>query len=207
MGVFLLHGGAGDFKTMDSRAQLLAGRFGYLVVSGTFPGRFYLDDESRDWPGDTINADGSVRTPIWGGGEHIHFDEYDVLTDESMRSRYGRRTVARALDGTRFKARLAASPWAMETACQEMMTRHFDSETTSIYVHGHSTGGPLQFLMSQRVPNVEGILAIENSAFGYVNLAKHQWAGSPTRTDRFDELCIRTWRDLARYAGPEALGK
>jgi hypothetical protein len=27
------------------------------------------------------------------------------------------------------------------------------------------------------------------------------------RTDAFNELYIRTWRDLARYAGPEALGQ
>jgi hypothetical protein len=27
------------------------------------------------------------------------------------------------------------------------------------------------------------------------------------RTDPFNELYIRTWRDRARYAGPEALGK
>jgi len=207
VGVFLLHGGAGDFKTMESRARLLASLFGFRVVSGTFPGRFYFDDASRDWPGDTVNADGTVRTPIWKRGEHITPDQYEVVVDESMRARYGRRTVAKAKPRTRFADRLAASPLAMEAACRTAMERHFPPGEYSIYVHGHSTGGPLQFMMSQRVANIEGVLAIENSAFGYINEAKHRWAGSPERTDQFDELYIRTWRDLARYAGAEALGR
>ena len=207
IGIFLLHGGAGDFKTMEDRARMLASKFGYRVLSGTFPGRFYFDDPSRDWPGDTVNPDASVRTPIWKRGEYISPDQYDVIQDESMRSRYGRRTVAKAKEGSLFQSRLAASPIAMEAACRIAMNRHFPPDEYSIYVHGHSTGGPLQFMMSQRVPNIEGVLAIENSAFGYINLAKHQWAGSPARTDKFDELYIRTWRDLARYVGAEALGR
>ncbi len=207
VGIFLLHGGAGDFKTMQSRAEILARKFGYRVVSGTFPGRFYFDGPDRDWPDDTVHADGSVRTPIWLRGEQITPDQYDVIVDESMRRRYGRRTVARARPDTPFIDRLAASPPAMVEACKAAMERHFPVEEFSIYVHGHSTGGPLQFMMSQRVPNIAGVLAIENSAFGYINEAKHAWAGSPERTDRFDELYIRTWRDIARYAGPEALGR
>ena len=207
VGIFLLHGGAGDFKTMATRARLLASKFGYRVVSGTFPGRFYFDDPSRDWPGDTVLADGTVRTPIWKRGEYITSDQYDVVVDESMRSRYGRRTLARAKPATLFRDRLAASPLAMEAACRAAMERHFPPGDFSIYVHGHSTGGPLQFMMSQRVGNIAGVLAIENSAFGYINQAKHRWAGSPERNDRFDELYIRTWRDIARYAGAEALGR
>ncbi len=205
-GIFLLHGGAGDFKTMDLRARLLATKFGYRVASGTFPGRFYFDAEDRNWPDDTIHADGSVRTPIWKRGEYVIRDEYDVKIDESMRERYGRRTVAKAKAGTRFRDRLAASPVAMEVMCRETMSRHFPEDEYSIYVHGHSTGGPLQFMMAQRVPNIEGVLAIENSAFGYINEAKHRWAGSKKRSDPFDELAIRTWRDIARYTGAEVLG-
>ncbi len=186
---------------------MLASRFGYRVVSGTFPGRFHFDDPDHDWPGDTIEPDGSVRTPVWKRGETITADQYDVVVDESMRQRYGRRTLAKARPGSLFLDRLAASPLAMEAACREMMLRHLPSDDFSVYVHGHSTGGPLQFMMSQRVPNVRGVLAIENSAFGYINAAKHAWAGSPARTDSFDELYIRTWRDLARYMGPEALGR
>lgn len=205
VGVFLLHGGAGDYKTMESRAKLIASRLGYRVVSGTFPGRLYLDDDSRDWPGDTINPDGTVRTPIWKRGEYVTPDQYDVHQDESMRARYGRRTMAKARSGTRFKDRLAASPIALEAACKTAMNRHFPEDEFSIYVHGHSTGGPLQFMMSQRVPNIEGVLAIENSPFGYINAAKHAWAGLSQRSDPFDELAIRSWRYIARYAGSEAL--
>ena len=205
IGVFLLHGGAGDYRSMEERARLIASRFGYRVVSGTFPGRLYLDDESRQWPGDTVKPDGTVRTPLWKRGEYVTPDQYDVLQDESMRARYGRRTMAKAKPGTRFKDRLAASPIAMEVACKTAMERHFPEQEYSIYVHGHSTGGPLQFMMSQRVSNIEGVLAIENSSFGYINAAKHAWGGLQQRTDPFDELSIRTWRDIARYAGNEAL--
>ena len=206
IGIFLLHGGAGDFKSMEERAIFLAEKFGYRVVSGTFPGRLYLDDDARDWPGDTIGPEGTVRTPIWKRGEYVSPDQYEVKIDESMRARYGRRTIAKAKPATLFKDRLAAAPIAMEQACRVAMERHFPQGEYSIYVHGHSTGGPLQFMMSQRVPNIEGVLAIENSAFGYINAAKHAWAGRGQRTDPFDELAIRTWRDLARYAGSEALG-
>ena len=219
VGIYLLHGGEGDFKSMEHHATLLATKFGYRVVSGTYPGRLYLDDRHRDWPGDTIKLDGTVRTPIWKRGEHITPDQYEVRQDDSMRTRYGRRTVAKAKPGTLFRDRLAASPLAMEAACRTAMQLHFPEDEFSIYLHGHSTGGPLQFMMSQRVSNIEGVLAIENSAFGYINEQKHMWGGpraevegkdSQTvapkqRDDPFDELSIRTWRDTARYAGAEAL--
>jgi hypothetical protein len=207
VGIFLLHGGAGDFRTMAGRARLLASKFGYKVVSATFPGRLNFDRPDRAWSGDTINPDGSVRSPIWLRGEYVTSDQYELVIDESMRGRYGRRTVAKALPGTRFRDRLAASPLAMEAACRTAMTRQFAETDYSIYIHGHSTGGPLQFMMSQRVPNIEGVLAIEHSPFGYINEAKHAWAGSAKRVDAFDELYIRTWRDLARYQGAEALGR
>ena len=75
-------------------------------------------------------------------------------------------------------------------------------------------------MLSQRVPNIAGMLAIENSPFGYIKEKQHHWrARSATsrastgrrrrrrRHDPFNELYIRTWRDLARYRGPEALGQ
>ena len=65
VGIFLLHGGAGDYKSMEKFALLFAEKFAFKVVTMTFPGRLYLDDPSRDWPGDTIDPDGTVRTPIW----------------------------------------------------------------------------------------------------------------------------------------------
>ena len=78
-------------------------------------------------------------------------------------------------------------------------------------------------MLSQRVPNVAGILAIENSSFGYITRETHRWGGElgkiqgydrvdedsqlPPRSDPFDELWIRSWRDRARYVGPELLGE
>ena len=71
-GAYLLSGGDGDFKTMAPVARLLAGKFGFKVATMTYPGRLYLGDPSRNWPADTINPDGTIRTPIWLTGEHIH---------------------------------------------------------------------------------------------------------------------------------------
>jgi hypothetical protein len=110
---------------------------------------------------------------------------------------------------------MAAWPLAFEEGGKEAMLRHFPEGEYSIYVHGHSTGGPFVNMLSQRVPNVAGVLAIENSPFGYINRAKHAWSGEmgkikgyelvetakqlPSRKDPFEELYIRSWRDLARY--------
>ncbi|HEX2725796.1 MAG TPA: hypothetical protein VHN20_08260, partial [Beijerinckiaceae bacterium] len=51
IGIFLLHGGSGDFKSMEPMAKTYAGKFGHKAVAMTFPGRLYFDDPSRDWPG------------------------------------------------------------------------------------------------------------------------------------------------------------
>jgi hypothetical protein len=106
VGIFLLHGGDGDFTEMEPIARLYSRKFGHKVVSMTYPGRLYFDDPDHRWPGDTINADGSVRTPIWQRGEVIGRDQYDVVRDASLRLRYGTRTVARARAGTRFFDRM-----------------------------------------------------------------------------------------------------
>ena len=81
IGFFLLHGGSSDFKGIERHAKLLASKYGCRVVAGTFPGRFYFPDPSRDWPDDTIHADGTVRTPIWKQGELIGPDQYTVVKD------------------------------------------------------------------------------------------------------------------------------
>jgi hypothetical protein len=57
IGVFLLHGGTGDYKAIDPVARMIVGKFGYKVASMTYPGRLYLLDPSRNWPGDTVNPD------------------------------------------------------------------------------------------------------------------------------------------------------
>jgi hypothetical protein len=221
IGVFLLHGGSGDFKSMEPMARTYAGKFGHKAVAMTFPGRLYLDDPSRDWPGDTIKPDGTVRTPIWKTGEHITPDQYEVIRDTSMRMRYGTRTVARAKPGTISYDRMAGWPVAFEQGMKEAMRRHFPESEYSIYVTGHSTGGPIVFMISQRVANIAGVIAVENSPFGFIQEQQHNWSGAlgkvagfervtktkAPRTDPFNELYIRTWRDRARYAGPEALGQ
>jgi pimeloyl-ACP methyl ester carboxylesterase len=221
IGIFMLHGGSGDYKSMEPMAKLFAGKFGCKAVAMTFPGRHYLDDPSRDWPGDTIGPNGSIRTPLWLKGEYITADQYDVVNDTSMRARYGTRTVARAKLGTVFWNRMAGWPMAFETAMKDAMRRHFPEGEYSIYLTGHSTGGPIVFMICQRVPNVAGMIAVENSPFGFIQEKQHDWSGSlgkvtgfervkttpAPRSDPFNELYIRTWRDRARYAGPEALGQ
>lgn len=220
-GIFLLHGGSGDFKHMERLSLLLAGKFGYKVLAGTFPGRFYLSDPGRDWPGDTIHPDGTVRTPIWKQGEPIGADEYEVVRDASMRDRYGTRTLARARPGSNFYHRMAGWPAAFEEGMKEANRRHFPAGEYSVYGQGHSTGGPFICMLCQRIPNMAGVLATEHSPFGYLCAARDEWGGdmgkvpgyekvkkkSQPRTDPFHELYIRTWRDRARYAGPEALGQ
>jgi len=221
IGIFLLHGGSGDYKSMEPIARVFAQKFGCKAVAMTFPGRLYLNDPGRDWPGDTINSDGTVRVPIWRKGECITPDQYEVVRDTSMRLRYGTRTVARAKPGTIFYDRMAAWPVAFEEGMKDAMRRHFPEGEYSIYLTGHSTGGPMVFMISQRVPNVAGMIAVENSPFGFIQEEQHNWSGAlgkvagfervnkqkAPRTDPFNELYIRTWRDRARYAGPEALGQ
>lgn len=221
IGIFLLHGGAGDFKTMDKMASLFAEKFGCRVVSMTFPGRLFFPDKSRDWPDDTMNADGSIRTPIWKKGERVSQSDFVVKQDRSKRIKYGTRTVIHAKKGTRFYDRMASWPAAFEDGMKEACRRHFPEKEFSIYVHGHSTGGPYVSLLSQRVANIAGVMAVENSSFGTINEQKHLWSGSIGKIEGFQrlakkgdawntpfyELYIRTWRDLARYEGAEALGQ
>jgi hypothetical protein len=220
-GFFLLHGGSNDFKGIERHSKLLAAKFGFKVVAGTFPGRFYFPDSSRDWPDDTIHADGTVRTPIWKQGESITPDQYEVVKDPSMRNRYGTRTLARAKPDTNFWFRMAAWPAAFEEGMIEANRRHFPEKEFSVYGQGHSTGGPFICMLSQRIPNMAGVCATEHSPFGYLCIGRDQWSGdmgkisgfervathAKARTDPFNELYIRTWRDLARYQGPEALGQ
>ena len=143
-----------------------------------------------------------------------------MVKDSSIRERYGTRTVLHAKPGTTFWHRMAGWPAAFEEGGKQVMARNLPDGEYSIYVHGHSTGGPFVFMLSQRVPNVAGVMAVENSSFGYINEAKLAVTGSlgaigdyerrvteTKRVDPFYELYIRTWRDKARYIGPEKLGQ
>jgi hypothetical protein len=161
-GFFLLHGGSSDFKGIERHAKMLASKFGFRVIAGTFPGRFYFPDPSRDWPDDTIHADGTVRTPIWKQGELITPDQYEVVKDPSKRNRYGTRTLAKAKPETIFWYRMAAWPAAFEAGMIEACRRHFPVGEFSVYGQGHSTGGPFICMLSQRVPNMAGVCATEH---------------------------------------------
>lgn len=220
-GVLLLHGGSGDFKHVEPVSRMLSERFGVTVLAGTFPGRYYFPDPDHGWPGDTIRDDGTVRTPLWQRGEEIGPDQYDIVTDGSLRDRYGTRTLAKARSGSRFERRMASWPAALEAGMMEACARWLPVDTHEVLGAGHSTGGPLISMLSQRVPNIVGVLAAEHSPFGAICAERDQWGGpigkiadydraqssGPRRRDPFDELYVRTWRDLARYAGPEALGR
>lgn len=200
IGFFLLHGGSADFRFMAPLARLLAGKYGYKVVNMTYPGRLNFDNPTREWPGDTISPDGVVRTPVWLRNEKITPDQMDVVSDVSLRARYGTRINAKAKPGTVFHDRMSSWPVAFEVAMKEACRRHLPEDSFAIFVHGHSTGGPFVHMLSQRVPNIAGIVGMENSPFGYIyqRMLGIDWPGP------FNDLLIRTWRDVARYAGAEA---
>jgi hypothetical protein len=125
-----------------------------------------------------------------------------MMEDKSMLERYGTVILACAKEGTVFYDRMAGWPMAFEEAGQDLMDRHFPQATYSIYMHGHSTGGPFAFMLTQRVANIVGIIGMESSPFGYIYARQiNQSWHLP-----FNCLKIRTWRDIARYEGPEALG-
>jgi len=202
IGVFILHGGYGDHRDKDDMSRLLAEKFGYKVVSMSYPGRLYLHHPSRDWPGLPLEPDGRVRMPIWNKDVPITDDQYTVVEDTSQAKRYGKMTLACAKERTEFYDRMAAWPVALEEGGKDLMRRHFPESEYSVYVHGHSTGGPFAFILSQRAANVDGVLAIENTPFGYIyqKMIKNDLGGTP-----FNCLRILTWHATARYAGPEAL--
>lgn len=206
-GAFLLHGGSGDHRSQTKIARLMASKYGFKVITMTYPGRLYFPDPEHDWPGDTINPDGTVRTPIWVRGEHITPDQYEVTRDQepSRRDRWGTLILACAKPGTDFWNRMAGWPVAFEEGAKAFMHKHFPAPGYSIYVDGHSTGGPFADMLTQRVGNIAGVIGMESAPFGYIAAAKLEetsWNGIP-----FQCLRIRSWRDTARYAGPEALAK
>lgn len=202
-GLLLIHGGGGDHRSMEPAALLLAAKFGFKVATITYPGQLYLLDPSRAWPGDTLPAEGPPRTPIFKQDEPIGPDQYDLIQDRSdskARARWGTLFLLRARPGSVLYDRLAAWPLAMEVAMQTVCARNFPPGDFSVYVHGHSTGGPFAHLLLQRVQNIAGLVGTETSPFGKLYRAMH-----PERWNHpFNEVSVRTWRDIARYRGPEA---
>ncbi len=195
IGIFLLHGGVSDFKSVDRIARILPAKFGIKVTSMTFPGRFYFLDPSRDWPGDVENGDGSARTPLWTRETQITPDQYAVINDQSKRKSYGTLVSLSAKPGSEFFDRMAAWPVAFEAAIKQTAFRHFPEGEFSIYIHGHSTGGPFAMMASQRVANIAGLVGYGSSPFGwmYPLISGDDWEFP------FNQLRLRTWRDTARY--------
>lgn len=209
IGIFILHGGSGDHRGKDKFARFLTAKFGYKVVSMSYPGRLNLQDPSRDWPEDTIHSDGSVRTPIWKQDEIITPDQYDVIKDQedSRRRRWGTLTLACAKEGTTFYDRMAGWPVAHEHGGRELIQQHLPDSEYSVYIHGHSTGGPMSMILAQRVSNIVGILGMESSPFGsmYGQMTRDiQGISEPWGMD-FNCLRIRSWQDTARYYGYELI--
>ena len=130
-------------------------------------------------------------------GEFIGKDQYEVILDKSKRERYGTLIMAKAKPGTVFYDRMAGWPVGFEEGMKEVCRRHFPPDQYNFLTNGHSTGGPFAHYLSQRVPNVIGIIGIGTSPFSYITskMIGQVW-DSP-----FDNLRIRSWRDIARYAG------
>jgi hypothetical protein len=196
VGVFLLHGGVSDFKSVERIARLLAEKFAVKVATMTFPGRFYFLDPSRNWPGDVEYPDGSARTPLWTKELRITRDQYTMIQDTSKRRQYGTLVSLSAKPGTEFYDRMAAWPVAFEEAINETARRQFPDGEFSIYMHGHSTGGPFAMMASQRVANITGLLGYGSSPFGYMYPLV---TGGDNWEFPFNQLRLRTWRDAARY--------
>lgn len=199
LAVFMMHGGASDWRSIERLAQTFTGKRGYKVCNMTYPGRFYFDDAEHNWPGDTFHDDGTVRTPIWLKGEEITPDQYDVKVDTGRREIYGSRRYAVSKPDTLFHVRMGAWPKAIVDAMLDVCARHFPPSEYSIYVHGHSTGGPFVHTAMQRVENIRGLIGIENSPFGLLfnKMTGHDWL-TP-----FNYVLVRDWRELARYKGAE----
>ena len=211
IGLFMIHGGGGDLRGMDGRARFLATKLGFKVVTMSYPGSLYLLNESHDWPGLPMQPDGSVRTPMYTKETDTTKDQYDIVEDASMRPKYGTLILACAKEGTEFYDRKAGWPVAFEEIGKSLMRRHLPPGEYSIYIHGHSTGGPFANMFTQRVENIRGLIGMDSSPFGYIFRKQSRESGSEdgkTYGDvPFNCMQVRTWRDRARYAGVEALMK
>jgi hypothetical protein len=203
VGLFLLHGGAGDHRGKDPMARLIASKLGYRVFNFTMPGKLNLLDPNRRWPGDTLNPDGSARTPLWNVDHPITPDQYELIEDThdpEKRAKWGTLFFLRAKEGSDFYNRMASWPIAFERAMLQACARHFPVGEYSVYVHGHSTGGPFVHQLLQRVENCAGLVAAESSPFGvmFAAMLGMQWDFP------FNYLTVRTWRHIAKYASVES---
>lgn len=205
-GAFLIHGGGGDHRGMDNLARTLAEFFGIKVATVSYPGHWYWDSETHDWPG-TPQDDGTghPRLPQYDRQNPIGHDEYDLVSDDAFEVRQHRGTsfFLAARPGTQFWHRQAAWPLAYEMAFLHSCEKNFPADEYSVYLHGHSTGGPFAHMLLQRVPNGEGLIGMESSAWGALKVKTIDPNAGGERFP-FNYVTLRTWRDRARYMGVEA---
>ena len=156
-----------------------------------------------------MHPDASVRTPVYLKDELITKDQYEVVTDteDSRRRRWGTLYLACAKEGSNFYDRLAGWPRAHEAGATELARRYLPEGEFSIYSHGHSTGGPMTMMLTQRIPNIVGVLGLESSPFGalYGKMTREQQGIDVPWAADFNCLRIRSWRDIARYYGYELI--
>lgn len=207
VGAFLLHGGGGDHRGMDNLGSLLAEKFGIKALALTYPGHWNFDTADHEWPGEPIDdGTGHPRLAIWDRSNRIGYDEYDLIKydqEPQLRAHRGTSFLLAAKPGTQFWRRQAAWPLAYETAYKTACARAFPEDEYSLYLHGHSTGGPQVHMLLQRIGNVAGLIGMETSSFG--SFKKHMDApNSGGENFPFNYMTLRSWRDTARYMGVEA---
>ncbi len=207
VGVLLLHGGGSDHRFLHNLASILAQKLGIRALAMTYPGHWNFDADGHDWPGEPLDdGTGRPRLPIWDRSDPIGHDEYDVVTyadDPVLRANGGTAFFLAARPGTQFYRRQAAWPLAYEQAFREACARNFPEDEFALYLHGHSTGGPLAHMLLQRIGNVRGLLGMETSSFGIIKRQMDP-LGSGGEQFPFTYLTLRTWRDAARYLGSES---
>ena len=207
VGALLLHGGGTDHRFLDNLASILAGKLGIKTLALTYPGHWYYDSDDHEWPGEPLDeGTGRPRLPIWDRKDPIGHDEYDIVTyadDPVLHANGGTAFFLAARPGTQFYRRQAAWPLAYETAYLDACARNFPEDEFSLYLHGHSTGGPQAHMLLQRIANVRGLIGMETSSFGIIK-KKMDPPGAGGEQFPFNYLTMRTWRDTARYMGSES---
>lgn len=206
VGALLLHGGGSDHRFLDNLATILAGKLGIKTLTLTYPGHWYFDSDDHEWPGEPLDdGTGQPRLPIWDRKDPIGHDEYDIVMsadDPVLRANGGTAFFLAARPGTQFYRRQAAWPLAYEAAYLDACHRNFPEDDFTLYLHGHSTGGPQAHMLLQRISNARGLIGMESSSFGIIK-KRMDPPGSGGEQFPFNYLTMRTWRDTARYLGSE----
>jgi len=160
----------------------------------TFPGRLYLLDPSRDWPGDTLNPDGTARTPLWTKETHITPDQYEVVKDVSKRKKYGTFISLAAKEEPNFitewlPARRFRRGNERNLSASSVRRPAFDLRPWPFNRRPYGDD------RNTTIPNIMGVLGYGSNLLA--NMV-HQTTGD-TWDFPFNYLRLRTWRDTARY--------